>query len=242
MDHLSVRATVDLMILDYLLALSIGGIVSVIKKEKTHEEVNWMVESAESESHRDLHKGTSDLLCPGIWTSNCVSSMSSTSFASGSPPKDHALDNFVPLSDIGVKFMNLCRFARDNVSWTRWFDLGARFMIHAIIEEGERLPEPLNKLRNWETKTNPIDAHWEVSRTLFLEHMPSPYGTTGPATREQLDTLFPLSELESEFTGFVEDFMDILDAPLLLQLEQGQLQGWTPEETRRIRLECLRTL
>lgn len=58
MDHLSVRATVDLMILDYLLALSISGIVSVIKKEKTHEEVNWMVESAESESHRDLQKGT----------------------------------------------------------------------------------------------------------------------------------------------------------------------------------------
>ncbi|KAJ5348166.1 uncharacterized protein N7506_001419 [Penicillium brevicompactum] len=241
MDHLSVRATVDLMILDYLLALSISGIVSVIKKEKTHEEVNWMVESAENfRGLIALHQ----IRSPLPWDLDIKLRIFHVVnlFRFWEPPKDHALDNFVPLSDIGVKFMNLCRFARDNVSWTRWFDLGARFMIHAIIEEGERLPEPLNKLRNWETKTNPIDAHWEVSRTLFLEHMPSPYGTTGPATREQLDTLFPLSELDSEFIGFVEDFMDILDAPLLLQLEQGQLQGWTPEETRRIRLECLRTL
>lgn len=52
MDHHRLRPDVDLMILDYLLALSISGIVSVIKKEKTHEEVNWMVESAESKLHR----------------------------------------------------------------------------------------------------------------------------------------------------------------------------------------------
>lgn len=158
------------------------------------------------------------------------------------PPKDPEPNNFVPLSDIGVKFMNLCRFARDNVSWSRWFDLGARFMVHAMLEESDRFPEAVNKLRDWETKQPLIDAHWEVSRTLFLEHMPAPYGTAGPASREQLDALFPLSELESEFIGFVEDFMNVLDAPILLQLEQGKLDGWTREETQQMREDCLRTL
>lgn len=50
MDQRSLRANVDLMILDYLLALSVSGMISIINREKTHEEVNWLVEAAESET------------------------------------------------------------------------------------------------------------------------------------------------------------------------------------------------
>lgn len=50
MDQRSLRTNVDLMILDYLLALSISGMVAIINKEKTPDEVNWLVEAAQSEA------------------------------------------------------------------------------------------------------------------------------------------------------------------------------------------------
>jgi hypothetical protein len=48
MDQVSIRANVDLMILDYLLGLTISGIISVIHKESTNDDVNWLVESVKS--------------------------------------------------------------------------------------------------------------------------------------------------------------------------------------------------
>jgi hypothetical protein len=53
MDQVSIRANVDLMILDYLLGLTISRILAVINKESTHEDVDWFVESVKSESNRD---------------------------------------------------------------------------------------------------------------------------------------------------------------------------------------------
>ena len=155
------------------------------------------------------------------------------------PPKDRTFHTFTPLSEIAIQFMDFCHSASENVSWTRWFDLGAHFMVHTIIEEAERFPEPLRRLCNWKTDNIDIDAHWEVSRTIFLTGMPPPYGTSGPVTQAGLDELFPLCALESEFVGFIEDLMEVLDAPLLVQLEQGQLEGFTREETRRIRDYCM---
>ncbi|CAG7998059.1 unnamed protein product [Penicillium salamii] len=241
MDQRSLRTNVDLMILDYLLALSISGMVAIINKEKTPDEVNWLVEAAQNFCGLiAVHQVESPLpwdLDIKIRIFHLVNL-----FRAWEPPKDRTLDTFVPLSEVAMQFMDLCQQASETVSWNRWFDLGARFMTHAILEESTRLPEPLDRLRQWETKNNLIDAHWEVSRTFFLGHIPPPYGTAGPATREELDGLFPLSELESEFTGFVDDFMDVLDAPLLLQLEQGHLEGLTREDTCRIRDHCTRTL
>ncbi|CAG8132707.1 unnamed protein product [Penicillium olsonii] len=234
MDQRSLRANVDLMILDYLLALSVSGMISIINREKTHEEVNWLVEAAEMHRIESPLPWDLDIKLDIFRLVNL--------FRAWEPPKDRALDSFVPLSEIAIQFMNLCQSAPENVSWTRWFDLGARFMTHAILEESICLPDPLDKLRNWRGRNDLIDAHWEVSRTLFLQHIPPPHGAANPASREELDGLFPLSELETEFASFVEDFMDVLDPPLLLQLEKGQLQGLTREDTRRIRAHCTSTL
>jgi hypothetical protein len=50
-DQVSIRANVDLMILDYLLGLTISGILCVMSKECTNEDVNWLVESVQSKIH-----------------------------------------------------------------------------------------------------------------------------------------------------------------------------------------------
>jgi hypothetical protein len=73
---------------------------------------------------------------------------------------------------------------------------------------------------------------------MFLEHVPPPFGTADPMSREELDETFPPEALQDRFVDFFEDFMDILDVPLLLQLEHGQLEGLTREETRQILEYC----
>jgi hypothetical protein len=39
----------------------------------------------------------------------------------------------------------------------------------------------------------------------------------------------PYIELQHRYVDFFEDLMEVLDAPLLLQLEQGRLEGLTRE-------------
>lgn len=73
---------------------------------------------------------------------------------------------------------------------------------------------------------------------MFLEYMPPPFGTVDPMSREELDEVWPLQWLQHRYVDFFEDLMEVLDAPLLLQLERGQLEGLTQEETQWVRNYC----
>jgi hypothetical protein len=154
------------------------------------------------------------------------------------PPKDRELDSFTPLSDIAVQFMDLCYFAVENISNTRWFDLGAHLMVHAMLEEDVHFPDQLHRLCTWTAHDLELDAHWEMSRTSVLKHMPPPHGTAGPVSREELNETFPMDFLQEHFIEFFEDLMEVLDVPVILQLECGRLEGLTREETQRIRDQC----
>jgi hypothetical protein len=154
-------------------------------------------------------------------------------------PRDRRpLPNFTPLSHIAVEFMQFCHSSIENVSKKRWFDLGAHLMAHAILEEKDRFPEHLRRLCSWTTNDDELNAYWEVSRGMFLEHMPPPYGTAAPASREELDRIFDVQLLHNRLIGFFEYLMDVLDVPLLVQVEQGQLIGLTHEETQRVIEYC----
>lgn len=111
-------------------------------------------------------------------------------------------------------------------------------MVHAMLEEQVRFPDQLQRLCNWRTNDSELDIWWEVSRTMFLDYMPPPFGTANPMTREEVDETFPLQWLQHRYVDFFEDLMEVLDAPLLLQLEHGQLEGLTQEETQRVRDYC----
>lgn len=154
------------------------------------------------------------------------------------PPKDPELGLHTPLSEIAIQFMDLCHSAIDNVSKTRWFDLGAHLMVHAMLEEDLHFPDHLHRLCNWTAHDNELDAYWEVSRNLVLEHIPSPHGTAGPISRAELDETFSMDFLQNHFVEFFEDFMEVLDVPLILQLERGQLEGLSREETQQLRASC----
>ncbi|KAJ5922665.1 hypothetical protein N7516_010368 [Penicillium verrucosum] len=233
----AVHAIVDLMILDYLVCMCISGLIEAIRQARATEDIECSALLVE-QFHRRLlgHR----LEGPLPWDLDLKLRIFylSNQFLHWDPPKDRDLGHFVPLSDIAVQFMDFCHSAIAHISWARWFDLGAHFMVHAILEEQVRFPDQLHRLCNWRTNDSELDIWWEVSRTMFLEYMPPPFGTADPMSREELDGVWPLQWLQNRYVGFFEDLMEVLDAPLLLQLERGELEGLTREETEWIRNYC----
>ncbi|KAJ5510869.1 hypothetical protein N7453_002972 [Penicillium expansum] len=232
-----IRATVDLLILDYMVCMCISEILGAIHQARPTEDIEWFALSVE-QFHRRLLGHRLDGPLPWDLNFKLRIFYLSNLFLHWDPPKDRDLGHFVPLSDIAVQFMDFCQSAVAHVSRTRWLDLGAHFMIHAILEEEARFPDQLHRLCNWRTNDSELDIWWEVSRTMFLEHMPPPFGTADPKSREELNEVCPLQLLQHRYVDFFEDLMEVLDAPLLLQLEHGQLEGLTREETQRVRDYC----
>lgn len=163
-------------------------------------------------------------------------------FRAWESPKDPLPQKFKPLSEIAIMFMNLCQSASQNVSWTRTLDLGARFLVQAILEEGSQFPEPLQKLSAWKAEDPAINARWEKNRDSHMLIMPPPYGTERQFNREKVEAVFTLTSLQYDFAGFMKDLMEVLDVPLLVQAEQGQLEGFTREETQQILEHCMRPM
>lgn len=266
MDQLSLRAKVDLISIDYLLALAISGMLYMIAKKSAGEVVEGHTER-HIENHVDLVQSeTTPSFRPKNHT-NCVAVFRAVIFShqiesplpsdldikmgifdvvnffrAWEPPKDPLPQKFKPLSEIAIMFMNLCQSASQNVSWTRTLDLGARFLVHAILEEGSQFPEPLQKLSTWKAEDPGINGRWEENRDSHLLIMPPPHGTECQFNREKVDEAFTLASLQHDFAGFMEDLMEVLDVPLLIQAEQGQLEGFTREETQQILEHCMRPL
>ncbi|KAJ5424898.1 hypothetical protein N7445_010871 [Penicillium cf. griseofulvum] len=238
MDHTpGIRATVDLLILDYMVCLCVSGILEAIQYGRPTEDIEWFARFVE-QFHRLVLGHHLEGPLPWDLEIKLRILYLSNLFLHWDPPKDRDLVHFVPLSDIAVQFMDLCHSAVEKVSRRRWFDLGAHFMVHAMLEEQPRFPDQVQRLCNWRTNDSELDIWWEVSRIMFLEHVPPPFGTADPMSQEELDETFPPEAIQNRFVDFFEDFMDILDVPLLLQLEHGQLEGLTREETQQIREYC----
>ncbi|KAJ5780879.1 hypothetical protein N7457_006039 [Penicillium paradoxum] len=233
----SVRGTVELMILDYLVCVAISKITAALRMGHSIEHIEWFVNMVELFQQLIINR---TLESPLPWDLDLKLRIFHLTnlFVHWEPPKDRALGFFTPLSEIGIQFMDLCHSAIGNVSKSRWFDLGAHLMVHAMLEEDVRFPDQLRRLCAWTVHDNELDAYWEVSRSLVLERMPSPHGTAGPVSREELDEIFPMDFLHQHFVEFFEDLMEVLEVPLILQLERGQVEDLTRDDTRRLRGSC----
>ncbi|KAJ5124640.1 uncharacterized protein N7515_008465 [Penicillium bovifimosum] len=234
----STQTTVDLMIFDYFVCMAISRIFVAIRQGLSIEHVQWFADMVELFHRLLIHRGALESPLPWDLELKLRIFDLASLFLHWEPPKDRELDLFTPLSDIAVDFMDLCHSAIDNVSNTRWFDLGAHLMVHAMLEEDVRFPDQLRRLYNWTANDLELDAHWEMSRASVLKHMPPPHGTAGPVSREGLHETFSMDFLQEHFVEFFEDLMEGLDVPVILQLECGQLEGLTREETQRIRDQC----
>jgi len=260
-DH-ETKADVDWMILDYLTCLAINQTLSIEKISQSSEnlenpvnpeEVDWLVDAVGGKSHGRPDRWHTD-------TDKRVAFRSLTqSDSESSLPQDldikirvlavgHQIRHYMPvqehpsregcsaLSEIGIQFMDLCAAAVHKVSETRWFDIGAQFMVQAMLEEQCERNTPsdiLSKLYAWAPNDQARYSKWLKIRQSYTNEFLNHDGISAP--RNDLKRKFPFEGFRSVVLGFLIDLMTTLDAPLLVQLERGQIGCLSRDETQRLR-------
>ena len=134
------------------------------------------------------------------------------------------------------EFMKLCVAAKEKVSITRWVDILTQFMTQAVAEEyyssGRQLPELFNKYPFWKPEDQTQALVWEQATA---SHMQTQKGISPGTNFEATLNERSLSRLEDDVTGFLSDLMETLDAPVLVQLERGQIGQLSHAETEQLK-------
>lgn len=140
------------------------------------------------------------------------------------------------LSEIGIEFMDLCSAAVHKVSETRWFDIGARFMVQAVLEEecdGNTPSDILSRLCAWAPDDPARNSKWMKIRQSYTNELPKHNDIS--AARNSLNRKFPFEEFRCIVLVFLIDLMTTLDSPLLIQLERGKIGNLSRDETQRLK-------
>lgn len=143
------------------------------------------------------------------------------------------------LSSIGLEFMDLCTKAIPRVSENRWFDIGAQFLIQAAVEEPREGNTPTDMLHQfskfsaWTPSDRSRISKWMRVRQRYISELPGPGEFS--SSRASLIEKFPFMEFKASVLGFLFDLMATLDAPLLIQLERGQVGQLSRAETQRLK-------
>ncbi len=159
------------------------------------------------------------------------------SLRTATPPTPPTPDDHNPrLASIGIEFMDMCAVAVSKVSETRWFDTGARFMTQAVLEEqrdGAARPEALDRFYAWKPSGPERNLKWSSSLERYAAELPDSVGVH--AAWETLQQRYPFAEFKAIVVAFLFELMTTLDAPVLIQLEQGKLGSLTTAETQQLK-------
>ncbi|KAJ5798217.1 uncharacterized protein N7503_007513 [Penicillium pulvis] len=230
---------VDFMIVDYLACLAIDSTLVAIGRQTQGraieaDELNWQIDSLQgfrtllASTHLETPLPQDLAIKLQLLT---VADQLRQYIAQGN---QNLVEN-MRLSTIGMRFMGLCSTASAKVSETRWFDTGVRFMVQAVLEgrrEEIQPSEDLHKLCSW-TPSEPAQiSKWEIVRQRYAGEL-SDASQTNKAQSVALKS--PLPEFIAIVGTFLRDLMTTLDAPILIQVERGQLEGLSPEETQRLK-------
>ncbi|EEH23384.1 hypothetical protein PABG_05595 [Paracoccidioides brasiliensis Pb03] len=159
----------------------------------------------------------------------------------------------VTLLDILPECMDLCRMVFYDIPDKSWMELLVQFMLHAAIEEflirGKPIAEAANEAFAWnypddveveeanddqDDKTHAADniSQWETMRDSAKESF---FDTRGVQDWESriggiLDK-YPFILFEERILKWLIQLLELQDSSILMQLEEGKLEGLTVEET-----------
>ncbi|OKP02848.1 hypothetical protein PENSUB_6920 [Penicillium subrubescens] len=232
-----VRADVDFMTLDYLACFALDIILAAAgtanPSPELEDEVKWtasLVEKQPIPLELDV-KLRVFALAHDLW--NYPDPQTTATPASASA----ATNNSPALARIGIDFLRMCQVAAHRVSETRWFDVGGRFMIQsALLGVRQGVPVSLRQFSTWTPDTPERRSKWWDVRESYAAEIPDDLGDR--AAWVTLDQQYPFAHFKAIVVEFLFELMTTLDAPILLQLERGKLDGWTPEETQQLMKEA----
>ncbi|KAK2794974.1 hypothetical protein FQN52_006853 [Onygenales sp. PD_12] len=156
-----------------------------------------------------------------------------------------ALDSAVTLLDILPEYMALCRMVSKTVQDGNWMDQPIFFMLHSALEQilihGTTISHAANEAFAWgcpldveSTQFEKADfiIEWEAFRDSVKESLfPDTQTTWESQLGELLDKKSPLTQFEDSILVWLEGVLRLQNTPILAQLEEGNLDGLTVEET-----------
>ncbi|PGH30527.1 hypothetical protein GX50_06707 [[Emmonsia] crescens] len=168
----------------------------------------------------------------------------------GIPYEDGDDKILVALLDILPEYMSLCAMVpHRDIPDTSWMELPVRFMLHAAIEEvllqGKTIAEAANEAFAWDypykvegdegddEKEHKVQiAQWETVRDSVKASLVSAADEREWEVRvEEILQKSPFIQFEEYVLDWLMALFRFQDTPILVQLEEGKLEGLTLEET-----------
>ncbi|KAI9752794.1 MAG: hypothetical protein M4579_005469 [Chaenotheca gracillima] len=162
------------------------------------------------------------------------------------------LPSFMALSASAVHGTDL------SIGVSLWMNLAAEYISKAVIEQyqvfASQGPQPLKEAFAWgyiDLRQEPWDRdeetvkinelfygdgkksipEWERIRDSHLQALIPPHGVPLDRHLDELSEWFTVADLEGDIIGFLRGLLTLHPKPILMQLEEGQLDEMTVEET-----------
>ncbi|KAB8199335.1 hypothetical protein BDV34DRAFT_207023 [Aspergillus parasiticus] len=244
------QSDVDLLILDYLLCTSIYGLVyaNAVEAEQANEcDFDWHTNAVHAIESVLPHSG---LLPDDIGVKvqlfefanalRCYPDARITSRARGtrlSCSRYWSEGKSISLSELAGTFITLCYTVGARLSEATWADTAAQFVMQSAIDEYRKSESPasLSKHITWARKISVQTANMNQAFTECISHLQPPDGTSLNVHMRTVSARFPINKFKYSVFDTVVNIMKVLEPPVLLQLERGQLWGLSRTETKQLK-------
>ncbi|OAX80375.1 hypothetical protein ACJ72_05295 [Emergomyces africanus] len=168
----------------------------------------------------------------------------------GIPYEDGNLKILVNLQDILPECMSLCAMVpHRDIPDTSWMEIPVRFMLYAAIEEvllhGKTIAEAVDETFAWgypykvsgddggdENDDKAQISQWEMVRDSVKASLVSADDERGWEARiEEILEKSPFIQFEEYAIDWLTELIGFQNTPILVQLEEGKLEGLTVTET-----------
>ncbi|PLB39395.1 uncharacterized protein BDW47DRAFT_15814 [Aspergillus candidus] len=240
---------VHVMLLDYLLCINISRILHSKKVENEELDcdwdlnIGWLVDTIETSSSEEI---TNDLRIK-IQLLNVITAF----YRYTGPDQNIVSDAQLPplhtefqsitatgasraVTKAAAEFETLCNVAHAIVSESRKAEITAQFIAQAALEEYQLSGgvDP-SKYLTWASEALGQTPDLRQSTVKFVASLVDKASCTDH--QEGLLTENGARQFEAYLLEFVSDLMQVLEPPILIQLERGALSGMSREETQLLK-------
>ncbi|KAE8399329.1 hypothetical protein BDV37DRAFT_234687 [Aspergillus pseudonomiae] len=242
------RSDIDLLILDYLLCTSMYRLVNtsgVAAQEQANEcdldchiYIVHAIESVLPNSGRlpddiqvkvRLFEFANTFRC---YPDGCITSQARESRLSFS--RNWPEENPISLSELAGSFISLCYAVGARLSEATWANTAAQFVMQAAVEEYQKSQssDSLNKHITWAESQM---ANMNQAFIEYMSYLQPPDGTSLNVHMRTVSANFPMDKFKCAVFDTLVKIMKVLEPPVLIQLERGQLWGLSRAETKQLK-------
>ncbi|KAE8148824.1 hypothetical protein BDV25DRAFT_141417 [Aspergillus avenaceus] len=142
----------------------------------------------------------------------------------------------VTLMQMATSFKSLCKTVSTMVSETNWVDIAAQFVIQAVLEKHQApgFTDTQNQRIAWAKETlEQLSGEGQVSAQ-YMRYVQPPIGPDHDRLTSSFSEL-PIDRFRWSVFDILRTIMKMLEPPVLIQLERGQLCGLSRAETQDLK-------